>query len=72
MIWLRIWWGRTARSLSLENAVRSAEELLAEKTHFQLSADQSDAFQAALDAPISENTALKRLLGTPPPWDDGK
>ena len=64
--------GKNRTAFILENAVRSAEELLAEKTHFQLSADQWDAFQAALDAPISENTALKRLLGTPPPWDDGK
>jgi len=64
--------GKNRTAFILENAVRSAEELLMEKTHFQLSAEQWDAFQAALDAPVSENRALKQLLDTPAPWDDGK
>ena len=64
--------GKNRTAFILENAVRSAEELLMEKTHFQLSAEQWDAFQAALAAPVSKNVALKRLLDTPAPWDDGK
>lgn len=72
LIWLRICWGKNRTAFILKNAARSAEGLLAEKTHFHRSADQWDAFQAALDAPIPENIALKRLLGAPPTWHYGK
>ena len=64
--------GKNRTAFILENAVRSAEEILMEKTHFQLSAEQWDVFQAALAAPVSKNVALKRLLDTPAPWDDDK
>ena len=49
--------GKNRTAFILENAVRSAEELLIEKTHFQLSAEQWDAFQAALAAPVLKNVA---------------
>ena len=49
--------------------MRHAEEILAEKTHFQLSPEQWDAFTELLDAPVQANPALARLLNTPAPWD---
>ena len=64
--------GKNRTAFILKNAVRSAGVLLMEKMHFQLSAEQWGDFQAALDAPISENRALKQLLDTPAPWDDDK
>ena len=64
--------GKNRTAFILETAVRSAEEILMEKTHFQLSAEQWDVFQAALAAPVSKNVALTRLLDTPAPWDDDK
>ncbi|MBG3876208.1 DUF1778 domain-containing protein [Desulfovibrio oxamicus] len=64
--------GKNRTAFILEHAVRSAEELLLEKSHFQLSTAQWDAFQAALDAPVRDNPALEHLLATPAPWDDGE
>lgn len=61
--------GKSRTAFILELAVRHAEEILAEKTHFQLSSEQWDAFTALLDAPVQPNPALDRLLNTPAPWD---
>ena len=47
----------------------SDEDILAEKTHFQLSPEQWNAFTTLLDAPVHPNPALDRLLSTPAPWD---
>lgn len=61
--------GKSRTAFILELAVRHAEEILAEKTHFQLSPEQWDAFTTLLDAPVHPNPALDRLLSTPAPWD---
>lgn len=61
--------GKSRTAFILELAVRHAEEILAEKTHFQLSSEQWDAFTALLDDPVQPNPALDRLLNTPAPWD---
>ena len=61
--------GKSRTAFILELAVRHAEEILAEKTHFQLSPEQWDAFTALLDTPVQANPALARLLNTPAPWD---
>lgn len=61
--------GKSRTAFILELAVRHAEDILAEKTHFQLSPEQWDAFTALLDAPVQSNPALARLLNTPAPWD---
>ena len=58
---------RTAFIMDL--AVRHAEDVLAEKTHYQLTAEQWEAFTAVLDAPVTPAPALVRLLNTPAPWD---
>lgn len=61
--------GKNRTAFILENAVRSAEELLMERTHFRLSDDAWGAFNAALDAPAQANTALDSLLSMPAPWE---
>ena len=61
--------GKSRTAFILELAVRHAEDILAEKTHFQLSPEQWDAFTTLLDAPVHPNPALYRLLSTPAPWD---
>ncbi len=61
--------GKSRTAFILDLAVRHAEDVLAEKTHFQLSTEQWDAFMAVLDAPVRSNPALVRLLNTPAPWD---
>ena len=56
------------RSLSdfvLESALARADETLADRRRFVLNADQWEEFVAALDAPPTENPALKRLLAGP-------
>ena len=61
--------GKSRTAFILDLAVRHAEDVLAENTHFQLSTEQWDAFTAVLDAPVRSNPALVRLLNTPAPWD---
>ena len=61
--------GKSRTAFILELAVRHAEDILAQKTHFQLSPEQWDAFTTLLDAPVHPNPALDRLLSTPAPWD---
>ena len=61
--------GKSRTAFILELAVRHAEGVLAEKTHFQLSQEQWDAFTQALDAPVQPDPALVRLLNTPAPWE---
>lgn len=61
--------GKSRTAFILELAVRHAEDILAENTHFQLAPEQWDAFTTLLDAPVHPNPALDRLLSTPAPWD---
>ena len=61
--------GKSRTAFILDLAVRHAEDVLAEKAHFQLSMEQWDAFTTMLDAPVRPNSALVRLLNTPAPWD---
>ena len=61
--------GKSRTAFILDLAVRHAEDVLAEKTHFQLSSEQWNAFTQALDAPVRPDPALVRLLNTPAPWE---
>lgn len=61
--------GKSRTAFILDLAVRHAEDVLAEKTHFHLSPEQWDAFTALLDAPVQPDPALIRLLKTPALWD---
>ena len=61
--------GKSRTAFILDLAVRHAEDVLAEKTHFQLSPEQWDDFTTVLDAPVRSDPSLVRLLNTPAPWD---
>lgn len=62
--------GKTRTTFILEQAVRHAEEVLADETRFRLSPEQWARFQEILDAPAAAAPALSRLLATPAPWDE--
>lgn len=53
----------------LDVACREAENVLLDQRLFQLDEDDFRAFEAALEAPIPENTKLKALLQEPSPWE---
>ena len=56
---------RSVSDFVLESALARAEETLADRRHFGLSAENWDAFITALDAPPRRPARLDRLLGEP-------
>jgi len=55
----------TQRSVSdfvIESALARAEEILADRRHFGLNAEQWEAFMAALDAPPRELPRIKPVV----------
>ncbi len=63
---------RTVSEFVLQSALERADEALADRRVFRLSAEQWEKFQAALDAPPRDLPALRELLNTPGPFDDPK
>lgn len=61
--------GKPPAAFVLDAAVRRAGEVLTDRTEFQLSPEQWEAFTKLLDAPVQHNPALDRLLNTPAPWE---
>lgn len=61
--------GQNRTSFMLEAALQRAEEVLADRTRFELDARRMSQFQRALDAPLPDAAALERLLRTRAPWD---
>lgn len=53
----------------LESALGAADEVLANRRHFNLDAEQWAAFHAALDAPPRSLPRLERLMGEPGIFD---
>jgi len=53
----------------LDVACREAESVLLDQRFFQLDDDALAAFDAALEAPVPDNTKLKSLLANPSPWE---
>lgn len=53
----------------LDAACERAREVLADQTQFLLSAENLRRFNAALEAPLEDNAAIRRLLNTPAPWE---
>jgi uncharacterized protein (DUF1778 family) len=56
---------KTVSEFILENALSAANEVLADRRHFVLNAEQWEAFQAALDAPPRSLPRLERLMREP-------
>lgn len=53
----------------LEAATRAAENVLLDQRLFMLDTPSYQAFEKALNAPVADNPALRRLLATRAPWE---
>lgn len=49
----------------LDAGILAANQMLADRRRFELSAEQWEAFQSALDQPVTARPKLKQLLGEP-------
>ncbi|MEN9473697.1 MAG: hypothetical protein RIS48_417 [Pseudomonadota bacterium] len=49
----------------LDAGILAANQMLADRRRFELSAEQWDAFQSALDQPVTARPKLKKLLSEP-------
>lgn len=61
--------GMNRTQFILEASVQRAESVLADRTRFELSAQQFTRFIEALEAPLPNPDALRRLLKRRPSWD---
>lgn len=60
--------GVTRTAFVLDASLQRAEAVLADRTHFELSAAQMDRFLKSLDAPLPDSAVLKKLLSRKPRW----
>ena len=60
----------TTSEFVIRQAMASAEEILADRTRFLLSADQWEAFSARLDQPPRAIPAIMKLMTEPAPFDE--
>lgn len=60
--------GQSRSGFMLDASVERAQSLLAERNRFVLSVEQMSAFHAALDAPLEQPEALRRLLERKAQW----
>lgn len=61
--------GMNRTEFILDAVCEKAREVLADQTGFTLSREDMKRFNALLDAPLTDNAALRRLLATPSPWE---
>lgn len=61
--------GKNRTEFILDASCEKAREVLADQTHFALSRQALQRFNALIDAPLSNTDALQRLLSTPAPWE---
>jgi len=54
----------------LEAACREAEHVLCDRRYFMLDEEAFSAFEAALDAPLSDNKAVQKLLAGKEQWEN--
>lgn len=60
----------TTSEFVIGQAMASAEEILADRTRFLLSADQWETFSARLDQPPRAIPAIAKLMTEPAPFDE--
>jgi uncharacterized protein (DUF1778 family) len=60
--------GETRTAFVLDASLQRAEAVLADRVHFELSAAQMKRFTEALDAPVPDRVALRKLLARKPRW----
>ena len=61
--------GKSRTDFMLEASREKAQQVLLDQTLFAVTAKQYKAFVALMDAPLSGNAAIKRLLAKPSPWE---
>ena len=61
--------GKSRTDFMLEASREKAEQVLLDQTMFTVTAAQYKAFVALMDAPLSGNAAVQRLLAKRSPWE---
>lgn len=61
--------GVTRTDFVVSAATERARDVMAERTHWDVTAEQWEAFQDALDAPPRDLPRLRELLAEPAPWE---
>ena len=61
--------GKSRTDFMLEASREKAEQVLLDQTLFTVTAKQYKAFVALMDAPLADNSGLRRLLAKRAPWD---
>ena len=61
--------GKSRTEFMLETACREAEDVLLDRTFFQLDDDAYARFSALLDAPAAPSDTLRDLLRRKAPWE---
>ena len=61
--------GKSRTDFMLEASREKAEQVLLDQTLFTVNAKQYKAFVTLMEAPLSKNPGLKRLLAKRAPWD---
>jgi uncharacterized protein (DUF1778 family) len=61
--------GKSRTDFMLEASREKAEQVLLDQTLFAVSTKQYKAFEALMNAPLTQNVGLKRLLAKRAPWD---
>ncbi len=61
--------GKSRTDFMLEAARERAEQVLLDQTLFTVSEAQLKAFNTLMDAPLSRNVAVQRLISRQSPWE---
>lgn len=60
---------RTVTEFVVEHLNIAAQQVLLDQTFFSIDEEKFKAFEAMMDAPMSENAALQKLLSSRSPWE---
>ena len=60
--------GKKRSEFILEASCQTAEDVLLDQRLFLLNQVDYDEFEALLNAPVKDNSALKKLMAKEPPW----
>jgi len=61
--------GKNRSDFMLEAACREAENVMLDQRLFHLDKANFDAFNRALEAPVKDNPALRKLMTQKAPWE---
>jgi uncharacterized protein (DUF1778 family) len=61
--------GKTRSDFMLEAACEKAQSVVLDQVFFRLDRENFEKFRAQLDAPVTTNPGLARLLAVKDPWD---